>query len=105
MKFYYTYVLRSEKDKKLYYGYTEDLKLRIEQHNNGEVDSTKFRRPLALIYFEACLSKEDALRREKYFKTHYGRMFINKRLKSYFNRLNSYSIGRENQSSNNIKGR
>ena len=30
MKFYYTYVLLSKNDLKYYYGYTENLKLRIE---------------------------------------------------------------------------
>jgi putative endonuclease len=69
MKFYYTYVLQSKKDFKFYYGYTENLKLRIEQHAKGKVESTKYRRPLELIYFEACLNKDDALKREKYFKT------------------------------------
>ena len=53
--FYYVYVLISEKDGKLYKGCTQHLKLRIERHNNGEVPSTKDRRPLKLIYFEACL--------------------------------------------------
>jgi len=71
------------KDSDNYVGYTQNLKQRFEQHNNGQVDSTKNRRPLKLIYFEACLNKEDAIRREKYLKTHYGRMFIKKRLKSY----------------------
>jgi putative endonuclease len=80
---YYTYVLQSEKDNKLYTGYTKDLKLRFEQHNNGLVDSTKNRRPLKLIYYEACLNQNDATKREKYFKTHHGRMFLHKRLKSY----------------------
>ena len=92
---YYTYILFSEKDEKLYHGYTNDLKLRIEQHNKGLVTSTKYRRPLKLIYFEACLNKKDALRREKYFKTYYGSMYIKKRLKEYFKQLNSYSTGRE----------
>ncbi len=82
--FYYVYVLRSEKDGKNYTGYTKNLKLRFEQHNNGEVDSTKYRRPFILIYFEGCISQEDAKRREKYLKTHYGKMFIKNRLKSYF---------------------
>jgi hypothetical protein len=50
----YTYVLRSRKDKKLYYGYTENLKLRIERHNNARVHSTKYRIPLELVYYEAC---------------------------------------------------
>ena len=92
MKFYYTYVLQSKKDFKFYYGYTENLKLRIEQHANGKVESTKYRRPLELIYFEGCLNKEDALRREKYFKTYYGRMFLKNRLKNQM-LLNSYSTG------------
>lgn len=93
MNYFYTYILLSEKDSKLYYGYSKNLKLRIEQHNKGEVQSTKFRRPLRLIYYEACLSKEDALKREKYFKTYYGTMFIKKRLNHYFQLLNSYPTG------------
>ena len=32
------------------------------------------------IYYEACLNQTDALRREKYFKTYYGKMFIKKSL-------------------------
>ena len=38
---------------------------------------------LKLIYFEACLSQKDALKREKYLKTHYGKLFLGNRLKSY----------------------
>ncbi|MCK4312787.1 MAG: GIY-YIG nuclease family protein [Candidatus Cloacimonetes bacterium] len=95
MNYFYTYILISEKDNNLYYGFTKNLKLRIEQHNNGEVQSTKYRRPLRLIYFEACLNKKDALKRENYFKTYYGSMFIKKRLNNYFKLLNSYSTGRE----------
>lgn len=49
---YYTYVLISEKDGKKYVGYTKDLKLRFEQHKNGQVESTKHRRPLKLVYYE-----------------------------------------------------
>jgi len=82
--FYYTYVLLSEKDNRNYAGYTKNLKLRFEQHQNGMVNSTKDRRPLKLIYFEACLSQADALKREKYFKTHYGRMFLKNRLANWF---------------------
>ena len=80
---YYTYVLQSLKDGKLYVGFTKDLKLRFEQHNKGLVESTKPRRPLNLIYYEACLNKDDATRREKYLKTYHGKMFLKRRLKSY----------------------
>lgn len=82
-KFYYIYVLLSEKDKKLYTGYTENLKIRFEEHTKGYVRATKHRRPFTLVYSEACLDKKDALHREKYLKTHHGKSFIKKRLKSY----------------------
>jgi putative endonuclease len=80
---YYTYVLRSELDKKFYTGYTKDLKLRFEEHKKGHVESTKDRRPLKLIYYEACLNQQDATHREKYLKTYHGKMFLKNRLKSY----------------------
>jgi len=80
---YYVYILKSQKDGKFYTGYTKNLKLRFEQHNNGEVSSTKDRRPLVLIYFEGCLNQQDATHREKYLKTHHGKMFLGNRLKSY----------------------
>jgi len=81
--FYFVYVLQSVKDKKFYTGYTKNLKLRFEQHKKGLIEATKSRRPLKLIYYEACLNQQDATHREKYLKTHYGKMFIKNRLKSY----------------------
>jgi len=84
MQFYYVYVLQSEKDGKHYAGYTKNLKLRFEQHEKGQVESTKYRRPLKLIYFEACINQVDAFKREKYFKTHYGKMFLKHRLANWY---------------------
>jgi putative endonuclease len=83
MQFYYVYILQSELDSNFYTGYTKNIELRFEQHYKGQVESTKSRRPLKLIYFEACLNQQDATHREKYLKTHYGKMFIKNRLKSY----------------------
>lgn len=80
---YYTYVLKSEADGNFYAGYTKDLKLRFVQHSKALVESTKNRRPLELIYYEACLTQEDALKRERYFKTYNGKRFLHNRLKSY----------------------
>ena len=62
---FYTYVLQSEQDGKFYTGFTKDLKLRFEAHDKGLVDSTKDRRPLKLIYYEACLNQDDATKRKK----------------------------------------
>jgi putative endonuclease len=84
---YYTYVLLSEKDDKFYIGFTEDLENRIEMHESGKVPSTSSRRPFKLLYYEACLHKKDALKREKYFKTGFGRRFLKNRLESFFQTL------------------
>ncbi|MBI5357225.1 GIY-YIG nuclease family protein [Candidatus Collierbacteria bacterium] len=78
--FYYTYILRSEKDRKLYIGSTSNLKRRIKQHALGNVSSTKSRRPLVLVYYEACLKKNKASERELYFKTGFGRGFLKNRI-------------------------
>ena len=80
---FYIYVFQGEKDKGLYVGFTRDLKLRFDKHSEGQVDSTRDRRPLKLIYYEGCLSQDDATKREKYLKTYHGRMFLKNRLKSY----------------------
>jgi putative endonuclease len=80
---HYTYVLRSQRDNQFYTGYTTDLKLRFEEHNKGHVKSTKDRVPLELAYYEACLNRDDATKREKYLKSFHGKMFLKNRLKSY----------------------
>lgn len=80
---YYVYVLRSDRDSNSYVGYTKDLKERIKLHNEGKVNSTKNRIPLKLIYYEVCLNQQDALKREKYLKTNYGKRYIKSRLKEF----------------------
>ena len=81
--FYYVYILQSEKDNNFYVGYTSDLKKRLDMHNDGNVTSTKNRRPLKLIYFEGCKNQQDATRREKYLKTAWGKRYIKSRLNDY----------------------
>lgn len=81
-KFYYTYVLKSDLDEKFYIGWTNDLRSRILKHNSGLVKATKNRRPLKLIYYEACLNKERAIDREKVLKTGFGRKYIKQRIYS-----------------------
>ena len=80
---HYVYVLMSDTDAKRYIGYSEDLRRRIAQHQAGMSRSTRHRRPLRLIYYEACLSPVDAHRRERYLKTTGGRRFLAKRLRHY----------------------
>jgi putative endonuclease len=80
---YYVYLLRSNQDGKFYVGYTADLVKRMEDHNKGVVQSTRNRSPLELIYYEACINQQDALHREKYLKTAYGKRYIKNRLKEF----------------------
>ena len=83
----YVYVLLSEKDGHFYIGSTNNLKRRFKEHENGNVISTKERRPLLLIYYEAGISENDARRREKYLKSGMGRKYIKNRLKDYLQNL------------------
>jgi len=81
--FHYVYVLRSAADGNFYVGYTQDLKRRFADHQEGKVPSTKGRLPLELVYYEACRSRTDATKREKYLKTAWGKRYIKTRLADY----------------------
>lgn len=61
---FYVYVLKSQKDGMCYIGSTNDLRRRVKEHDDGLVVSTKPRRPLELVYYEAYKSENDARKRE-----------------------------------------
>jgi putative endonuclease len=84
---FYVYILLSDKDGRFYTGSTNDLKRRLSEHNEGRVESTVKRRPLRLIYYEACLNEEDARAREKYLKSGMGKRYIKNRLKHHLEDL------------------
>ena len=79
---HYRYVLLSETDGRFYTGTTGDLQKRLDQHAGGRVRSTAYRRPLKLLYDEACLEPEDAYRRERFLKTGKGGRYLKNRLAS-----------------------
>jgi len=80
VKFFYTYVLISEMDNHFYIGWTDNLIARYKKHENGSVKATKYRRPLHLVYYEACLTKSKAISREKQLKTGFGRLYLKNRV-------------------------
>ncbi|MCK4526863.1 GIY-YIG nuclease family protein [candidate division WOR-3 bacterium] len=86
---YYTYVIRSRKDGRLYTGSTCDLRKRLKDHNDGKVRSTKGRRPFDLIYYEACINEQDARAREKYLKTGMGKRYIRNRMRRFLSHTTS----------------
>ena len=71
-----TYILKSLKDGKHYYGHTADLDVRLKEHNNGKVRSTKGRRPFILDYFETFSTKQEAAKRELFFKSIDGYRYL-----------------------------
>ncbi len=77
---YYVYVLKSKKDSRFYIGFSTDLKQRLKEHNEGKVKSTKSRRPLELVYYEAYKDENKARRQELFYKTGQGRRILKKRL-------------------------
>lgn len=80
---FYVYVLKSRLRKFLYTGCTDDLRKRFREHNEKIVRSSTPYAPFDIIYYEACLNKADAYRREKYLKTRLGKNYLRKRLKNW----------------------
>ncbi len=85
---FYVYVLESLRGGNLYIGFTSDLKKRLQEHNQGLNSSTRRYGKWRLIYYEAALSKPDAVRRESYLKTTQGGRLLKRRLKDYFYQKN-----------------
>lgn len=83
---WYIYIIQSEKDKKLYTGFTNNLKRRFFEHNSQQGGKyTSWNSPFKLIFYEAYLNKKDAMNAEKFFKSGYGREVLKKdKLKHYF---------------------
>jgi len=78
---FYVYVLENKQGEH-YIGFSENLRQRLTEHNQGKNLSTRssFWR---CIYYESCLEESDARRREKYLKTSQGRRLLKRRIKDY----------------------
>ena len=80
---HYTYIIKSKKNGMIYTGYTNNLRKRLWQHNNGKSLYTKYRGPFELIYYEACKNEDDARSRELFLKSGMGKRYIANRLKRF----------------------
>lgn len=76
----YVYILLLSNNQ-LYTGFTTNLNERLRQHRNGNVKSTRNRRPVKLIHYEVYLKESDARRREKYLKTTEGKRFLKQQIR------------------------
>jgi putative endonuclease len=77
---YFVYILESEIDGRLYKGQTRDINKRILEHNSGKTKSTKGYKPWKLVYFEKFETRDEAVLREKFFKTGSGRELLKYKL-------------------------
>src|SRR3989344_2590071 len=84
---YYTYVFycvdTKRNRRKFYIGSTDNYKERIILHKKRGVKTTKSFDRIELVYFEMCLNKTDARKRELQLKTGFGRGYIKRRLENY----------------------
>lgn len=78
---FFAYVIYSQKFNRFYKGFCQDLERRLKEHNSGHTKSTKPFIPWELVYFEPFQSREQALAREKYFKTAAGRRFLKTKIR------------------------
>lgn len=78
MGLFFAYILKSLKDGKYNYGSAEDIERRVNRHNKGLVLSTRYRRPLELIYKEEFQTRSEAYRREMFFKSIDGYNWLKK---------------------------
>lgn len=85
MVFHYLYILLLS-NRQIYTGISDDLIRRVDEHHNGKVSSTKYKRPVKLIHYEAYLLKSDAVRREKYLKTTEGKHFLRQQIRDVLNK-------------------
>ncbi len=74
---YYVYILKSFSYNTFYVGSSENPKKRLdEEHNKGKVRYTKGKMPWVIVYQEEFLTRGEAMRREKFFKSGQGRKYI-----------------------------
>ena len=77
---WYVYILKSIAYEYTYIGSTNNLQRRLQQHNGGEVRSTRPYKPFTVIAFVAVTTEQKARKLEKYFKTGSGNAVLKKRI-------------------------
>ncbi|HUW05047.1 MAG TPA: GIY-YIG nuclease family protein [Williamwhitmania sp.] len=73
---YYVYVIESINFGRYYKGMTQNLEQRLREHNAGKTRSNKAFAPFRLVYVEEFAVREDARKREKYFKSSAGKRYL-----------------------------
>ena len=75
---FFAYVLKSIHCDFYYKGHCENLQQRLAQHNSGMTQSIRPYIPFQIVYSEQFQTRNEAIKREKYFKSAAGRRFLKK---------------------------
>ena len=71
---FYVYFLRSLKNKKIYTGFSsKEPEIRLKEHESGTNVWTRHNGLFELVYYEKYQCKEDAMSREQFYKSGFGR--------------------------------
>ena len=81
------YVIQSKETGKIYIGQTSDLQNRLKRHNkeflyNPKVYTAKHKGPWKIVYEETYKTRKEAIRKEKYLKSHAGRNYVRSVIKT-----------------------
>ena len=77
---YYVYVIKSKNFDFYYKGFCQNLEKRLKEHNSGVTKSNKGYAPFDMVYYEECSSLNEAIKKEKYWKSAAGRRYLKNKL-------------------------
>ncbi len=76
---YFVYAIYNKKHNKIYIGQSDNIEIRIDEHNNHmfrKCFTARFDGKWIEIYEEKCDTRAEAIRREKQLKSYRGREFV-----------------------------
>ncbi len=74
-------------NRSIYIGITSNLKRRLSEHFRGQTHTTRRMQNFKLVYIESFISKIDAQKQEKFYKTGYGREVLKEKLSNTLKNL------------------
>ena len=80
MNKFFVYILKSKIKEITYVGFTNNIDRRLIEHNSGKTKFTRIYKPWEVVYKEEFTREDEAIKREKYFKSAAGRRSIIKLL-------------------------
>jgi putative endonuclease len=84
---HFVYFLKSITNGKYYVGQTDrEPSVRLQEHNSGHNSWTKKNGPFELIYHESYACKEDARRRENFYKSGIGKRVMKAIIEIFVNK-------------------